>query len=132
MRQAEQSRKTPETDVFVRLDLDGEGKADISTGIGFLDQMLVLLARHSRINLTERASGDLSTGDHHTVEDIGLVLGQAISDALGDKRGICRYGEARIPMDEALAEAVLDLSGRPFLVFSTAFTPNGAGLFQPP
>jgi imidazoleglycerol-phosphate dehydratase len=110
-------RKTAETDVCVSLELDGQGSHDIETGIPFLNHMLAQVARHGRFNLTLRASGDLPVGLHHTVEDVGIALGEAVSQALGEKAGILRYGAARIPMDEALASAVIDLSGRPFLVF---------------
>ena len=110
-------RKTAETQVTVKLNLDGEGKGDIATGIGFLDHMLTLLAKHSFMDLTVKAKGDLEVDSHHTVEDIGIVLGEALREALGDKAGIHRYGNCFIPMDETLAHACLDFSGRPFLVF---------------
>jgi imidazoleglycerol-phosphate dehydratase len=116
-RVAEVSRRTGETDVTVRLDLDGHGDADVSTGIPFLDHMLDLLARHGRFDLTVTAKGDLEVDAHHTTEDIGIVLGDALRQALGDKRGIARYGSAYVPMDEALVRCVLDLSGRPYSVF---------------
>jgi imidazoleglycerol-phosphate dehydratase len=102
----------------------------VATGIGFLDHMLVLLAKHGRLNLVVQAQGDLDTDDHHTAEDVGIVLGQAIASALGDKRGICRYGQAMIPMDEALATAVVDLSGRPWLVFEADFSSDRVGAFS--
>ena len=114
---AEIKRKTAETQISVKLNLDGEGKCDIATGIGFLDHMLTLLAKHSFMDLTVRAKGDLEVDSHHTVEDIGIVLGEALREALGDKAGIHRYGNCFIPMDETLAQACLDFSGRPFLVF---------------
>ena len=114
---AEIKRKTAETQISVKLNLDGEGKSDIATGIGFLDHMLTLLAKHSFMDLTVRAKGDLEVDSHHTVEDIGIVLGEALREALGDKAGIHRYGNCFIPMDETLAQACLDFSGRPFLVF---------------
>ncbi len=114
---AEIKRKTAETQISVKLTLDGEGKCDIATGIGFLDHMLTLLAKHSFMDLTVRAKGDLEVDSHHTVEDIGIVLGEALREALGDKAGIHRYGNCFIPMDETLAQACLDFSGRPFLVF---------------
>lgn len=117
MRSAQFNRKTQETDIQVALDLEGEGRADVSTGIGFLDHMLTLLARHGQINLTVRANGDLMVDGHHTVEDVAIVIGQVLARALGDKRGIQRYGHAVIPMDEALLSATIDLSGRPFIVF---------------
>ncbi len=115
-RRAEVTRTTSETDISVLLDLDGQGLADVVTGIGFLDHMLVLLAHHGGFDLTVRASGDLDVDGHHTVEDIGLTLGQALREALGDKRGIRRYGSFLLPMDEALAMVALDLSGRPYFV----------------
>jgi imidazoleglycerol-phosphate dehydratase len=114
-RRAEVSRVTSETDVAVTLDLDGAGSATVSTGIGFLDHMLELFAHHGRLDLTVAAKGDLRVDGHHTVEDIGLALGQALREAVGDKRGIRRYGSCLLPMDEALAMVALDLSGRPFL-----------------
>ena len=110
-RRAEVKRTTNETDIAVTLDLDGQGVADVATGIGFLDHMLVLFAHHGGFDLTLRASGDLDVDGHHTVEDIGLALGQALREALGDKRGIRRYGSFLLPMDEALAMVALDLSG---------------------
>jgi imidazoleglycerol-phosphate dehydratase len=113
-RRAEVTRVTNETDISLVLDLDGQGVADVVTGIGFLDHMLALLAHHGGLDLTVRASGDLDVDGHHTVEDIGLTLGQALREALGDKRGIRRYGSFLLPMDEALAMVALDLSGRPF------------------
>ena len=114
---AEIKRKTAETQISVKLNLDGEGKCDISTGVGFLDHMLTLLAKHSFMDLTVKAKGDLEVDSHHTVEDIGIVLGEALREALGDKAGIHRYGNCFIPMDETLAQACLDFSGRPFLIF---------------
>lgn len=114
---AEIKRKTAETQISVKLNLDGEGKSDIATGIGFLDHMLTLLAKHSFMDLTVKAKGDLEVDSHHTVEDIGIVLGEALREALGDKAGIHRYGNCFIPMDETLAQVCLDFSGRPFLVF---------------
>ena len=116
-RRAEIKRKTAETQISVKLNLDGEGKSDIATGIGFLDHMLTLLAKHSFMDLTVKAKGDLEVDSHHTVEDIGIVLGEALQEALGDKAGIHRYGNCFIPMDETLAQACLDFSGRPFLIF---------------
>ena len=114
---AEIKRKTSETQISMKLTLDGEGKCDIATGIGFLDHMLTLLAKHSFMDLTVKAKGDLEVDSHHTVEDIGIVLGEVLQEALGDKAGIHRYGNCFIPMDETLAQACLDFSGRPFLVF---------------
>jgi imidazoleglycerol-phosphate dehydratase len=115
-RTAEIKRETKETKVKLRLDLDG-GEAKVSTGVGFLDHMLDLLARHGRLGLEVEASGDLETGAHHTTEDIGICLGQAIDEALGDRSGIRRYGSALVPMDEALGECAIDISGRPFCAF---------------
>ena len=120
-RRAEISRETSETAITVALGLDGEGRADITTGIGFLDHMLTALARHGLFDLKVRAKGDLHIDFHHTTEDVGIVLGQCLRQALGDKRGIRRYGAAVIPMDEALAEAAVDISGRPFLAWSVSF-----------
>jgi imidazoleglycerol-phosphate dehydratase len=113
---AEIDRKTKETEVSLRLDLDG-GDASAATGVGFLDHMLDLLARHGRLGMKLEANGDLETGAHHTTEDVGIVLGQAIDQALGDRAGIRRYGFATVPMDEALAECAIDISGRPLTVF---------------
>ncbi|MFN8983940.1 MAG: imidazoleglycerol-phosphate dehydratase HisB [Alphaproteobacteria bacterium] len=120
-RRAEISRETSETAITVSLGLDGEGRADIATGIGFLDHMLTALARHGLFDLKVRARGDLHIDFHHTTEDVGIVIGQCLRQALGDKRGIRRYGAAVIPMDEALAEAAVDISGRPFLAWSVSF-----------
>ena len=116
-RRAEIERKTAETQISIKLNLDGEGICDIATGIGFLDHMLTLLAKHSFMDLTVKAKGDLEVDSHHTVEDIGIVLGEALREALGDKAGIHRYGNCFIPMDETLAQVCLDFSGRPFLAF---------------
>ena len=110
------NRETEETKVALRLDLDG-GDAKVSTGVGFLDHMLELLARHGRLGLEVEASGDLQTGAHHTTEDVGICLGQAIDEALGDRAGIRRYGSALVPMDEALGECAIDISGRPYCAF---------------
>ena len=129
-RRAEIARATSETDIRVTLDLDGTGQATIATGVGFLDHMLTALARHALLDLTVQAKGDLHIDDHHTTEDVGIVIGQAIRQALGDKRGIRRYGAALIPMDEALAEAALDVSGRPFLAWSVAFQRPKIGTFD--
>jgi imidazoleglycerol-phosphate dehydratase len=120
-RRAEINRETSETAITVALGLDGEGRADIATGIGFLDHMLTALARHGLFDLKVRAKGDLHIDFHHTTEDVGIVIGQCLRQALGDKRGIRRYGAAVIPMDEALAEAAVDISGRPFLAWSVTF-----------
>jgi imidazoleglycerol-phosphate dehydratase len=115
-RTAEINRETKETKVRLRLDLDG-GEAKVSTGVGFLDHMLDLLARHGRLGLELEASGDLETGAHHTTEDVGISFGQAIDEALGDRGGIRRYGSALVPMDEALGDCAIDISGRPYLAF---------------
>ncbi len=115
-RTANKERQTGETQVKLALDLDG-GEYSAATGVGFLDHMLDLLARHGRLGLRVEATGDLETGAHHTTEDVGIVLGQAIDEALGDRAGIRRYGSALVPMDEALAEAAIDISGRPYVAF---------------
>jgi|SRR5665811_986364 len=115
-RSASKERKTGETEVMLSIDLDG-GEASASTGVGFLDHMLDLLARHGKLGLEVEAGGDLETGAHHTVEDVGIVFGQALDEALGDRAGIRRYGSALVPMDESLAECALDISGRPLCVF---------------
>jgi imidazoleglycerol-phosphate dehydratase len=115
------TRKTVETDIALTLDLDGSGRAEIDSGVGFLDHMLTALARHALFDLTVRATGDLQIDAHHTTEDIGIVLGRALGQALGDKRGISRFGHAVVPMDEALVEAAIDISGRPLLAWSVAF-----------
>ena len=119
MRKAEIERNTQETRISISLDLDGSGEGLIHTGIGFFDHMLELLKKHGNLDLTVKADGDLDVDYHHTVEDVGLALGQAINVALGDRRGITRYGFASIPMDEALCETSLDLGGRPFLVMES-------------
>jgi imidazoleglycerol-phosphate dehydratase len=116
-RRAERRRTTRETDVRVAIDLDGSGEANVATGIGFLDHMLAQFARHGLFDLEVSCQGDLHIDGHHTAEDVAITLGEAIGEALGDKAGIVRYGSAYVPMDEALARAVVDLSGRPFLVF---------------
>ncbi len=129
-RSARITRSTNETTVQVSLDLDGMGAGDIDTGIGFFDHMLELFARHGGLDLNVEAQGDLKVDGHHTVEDIGIVLGKAIADALGEKRGICRYGDAVIPMDETLASCALDISGRPFLVMKADFSGDRVGEFD--
>jgi imidazoleglycerol-phosphate dehydratase len=121
VRTATITRTTAETDINLTLVLDGTGKADIDTGIGFLDHMLTALARHGLFDLTIRATGDLHIDLHHTTEDVGIVLGTAFARALGDKRGIRRFGHALIPMDETLAEVAVDISGRPFLAWDVTF-----------
>ena len=130
MRKASLRRTTRETDVEVTLDLDGAGVAEVATGIGFLDHMLDLWARHARIDLTATAKGDLHIDMHHTAEDVGIVLGQAVKQALGDMRGITRYGDVHLPMDETLTRVALDISGRPFLVFRTRFHRDKIGEFD--
>jgi len=117
MRKATVRRNTKETKISLSLDLDGAGEGAVDTGIGFFDHMLELLKKHALIDLSVKAEGDLDVDYHHTVEDVGLVLGKAIDEALGDRKGITRYGFASVPMDEALCETSLDLGGRPFLVF---------------
>lgn len=130
MRSGEIIRRTSETDIAVRLVLDGTGKAEIATGIGFFDHMLDLLARHALINLSVTARGDTHIDDHHTVEDVGIALGQALKAALGDKMGISRYADIHLPMDEALTRVAIDVSGRPFLVFRTQFAAQKIGTFD--
>jgi imidazoleglycerol-phosphate dehydratase len=120
-RTATLTRKTTETDISLTLAVDGSGASDIATGVGFFDHMLNALARHAGFDLTVRATGDLHIDSHHTVEDVGIVLGQALRQALGDKAGITRFGQALVPMDEALAEAAVDISGRAFLAWSAHF-----------
>ena len=127
MRTAEISRKTKETEINVFVKLDGEGKVSVDTGIGFFDHMLTAFGVHSGIDLQINVTGDLNVDGHHTVEDTGIVLGQAVAKALGDKSGIARYGSAYIPMDEALGFCSLDISGRPFLVFNADFSNEKIG-----
>ena len=127
MRKAEVKRQSLESNVRVLINLDGTGKAKIKTGIGFFDHMLSLLAFHAKLDLEVEASGDLYVDDHHTVEDIGIVFGQALKEALGDRKGIARYGSFLLPMDEVLARAVLDISGRSTLVFRVKFTNERIG-----
>ena len=126
-RRATVSRKTKETAIAAAVDLDGTGAYEIATGVGFLDHMIEQLARHSLIDISLRAEGDLHIDDHHTCEDAGIVLGQAVARALGDKKGIARYGMAYLPMDETLTRVALDASGRPFLVWKVAFTRSKIG-----
>lgn len=130
MRTAEISRETAETAVKVSLNLDGEGKTDVHTGIGFFDHMLTLFCRHALIDATIAAKGDLEVDAHHTVEDVGIAFGQALARALGDKRGICRYGSMLLPMEEALARVVLDFSGRALLVYDVPLATPKAGDFD--
>ncbi len=129
-REAEVRRKTKETDVRVRLSLDGEGRSKVSTGVAFLDHMLELFARHGLFDLEVECRGDLEIDDHHSVEDIAITLGKAFAEALGDKRGIARYGSALVPMDEALCRAVVDLSGRFYLVYEVETRRQQIGNFS--
>ena len=129
-REAVVERRTSETDVTVRLQLDGQGRAAIATGLGFLDHMLTALAKHARLDLDLACKGDLVVDDHHTVEDVGIVLGQALARAVGDKRGLTRYGHAYVPLDEALSRVVIDLSGRPGLVYGVDYTRARIGDFD--
>lgn len=130
MRTATIKRKTKETDIEVAVDLDGTGASAVATGIGFLDHMLDLLARHSRIDIRVKALGDLHIDQHHTTEDTGIALGQAVRQALGDMKGITRYSDVHVPMDEALTRVAIDISGRPFLVFRVAFGRDKVGAFD--
>jgi imidazoleglycerol-phosphate dehydratase len=130
MRTARISRATKETRIDVELTIDGTGKAEISTGIGFFDHMLEQLARHSLIDLTVKAEGDLHIDDHHTVEDTGIAIGQALRQAAGDLRGIVRYADVHLPMDETMTRVAVDVSGRPFLVFRTGFHTPKIGSFD--
>jgi imidazoleglycerol-phosphate dehydratase len=130
MRKGTIKRKTTETDVEVEIDLDGTGRSQIATGIGFLDHMLDLLARHSRIDIAVRAKGDLHIDQHHTTEDVGIALGAAVKQALGDMKGITRYADVHVPMDEALTRVAMDISGRPFLVFKAQFVRDKVGEFD--
>jgi imidazoleglycerol-phosphate dehydratase len=130
MRKGSVKRTTKETDVSVAVDLDGKGRSQVATGIGFLDHMLDLLARHSRIDLDVKAKGDLHIDHHHTTEDVGIALGQAVKQALGDMKGITRYASLHMPMDETLTRVALDISGRPFLVFKAEFGRDKVGAFD--
>lgn len=129
-RRATIARQTAETDIQVTLDLDGDGVFAAETGIGFFDHMLHQISRHGMIDLDVRAKGDLHIDDHHTVEDVGICIGQALREAVGDKRGIARYGHAYVPLDEALSRVVVDLSGRPGLFFAADFTRDKIGTFD--
>lgn len=129
-RTASQSRKTSETEIDVSVNVDGTGTYDIKTGVGFFDHMLEQLARHSGMDFKIRANGDLHIDDHHTVEDVGIALGMALNEALGDRAGITRYGSADLPMDETLSRAAIDVSGRPFLVWRVAFNAPKIGTFD--
>ena len=124
------SRSTKETEISVTVDLDGTGRFDVATGVGFFDHMLEQLSRHSLIDVVAKAKGDLHIDDHHTVEDTGIALGQAISKALGERRGICRYASIDLAMDETLTSAAVDVSGRPFLVWNVAFSAAKIGAFD--
>ena len=130
MRNSEIARKTAETDISLSLTLDGTGRSDIRTGCGFLDHMLTLFARHGRFDLTVSCVGDTCVDDHHTVEDIGIALGTAFREALGDKRGIFRYGDTTLPMDEALILTAVDISGRSYLVFDLPLPSQKVGTFD--
>ncbi len=130
MRSAKVTRKTAETNISVEIALDGSGSYDNRTGVGFFDHMLDQLARHALIDMTVRCEGDLHIDDHHTVEDVGIALGQALAEALGDKRGIRRYGACLLPMDDALVRAALDLSGRPYLVWNMDLPTAKIGTFD--
>ena len=130
MRSASVSRRTAETDVSVSLTLDGTGKAAIATGVGFLDHMLELFARHGLFDLKVKVEGDLHVDQHHTTEDTGIAVGQAFLKALGDKKGIARYADLHLPMDETLSRVALDISGRPFLVFKAEFPAEKIGAFD--
>ncbi|MEF3367517.1 imidazoleglycerol-phosphate dehydratase HisB [Methylocystis sp. 9N] len=130
MRSATIERNTKETQISVAVDLDGAGRSDISTGVGFFDHMLDQIARHAPLDLTVLAKGDLHIDGHHTVEDVGIAIGQAVDRALGDRKGIARYGDAHVPLDEALTRVVVDVSGRPFLVYEVAFPAQLIGGFD--
>ena len=129
-RKADVQRKTNETDIHLSIQLEGEGQYEVSTGVAFLDHMLELFARHGFFNLRVQASGDIAVDDHHTVEDVGLALGQALREALDDKHGIRRFGEASVPLDEALVSCVVDLSGRPFLAYNLEIQQERVGNFS--
>src|SRR5258705_4032626 len=130
MRKGAVKRTTKETDIDVSVDLDGTGVSQIVTGIGFLDHMLDLLARHSRVDINVKAKGDLHIDHHHTTEDVGIALGQAVKEALGDMKGIARYADVHVPMDEALTRVAIDISGRPVLVFKVEFGRDKVGPFD--
>lgn len=130
MRSATIERNTKETAIAVAVDLDGFGRSDISTGVGFFDHMLDQIARHAPLDLTVSAKGDLHIDGHHTVEDVGIAFGQAVDRALGDRRGISRYGDAHVPLDEAMTRVVVDVSGRPYLVYDVSFPAERIGAFD--
>jgi imidazoleglycerol-phosphate dehydratase len=129
-RTASIERQTAETDIHVSLALEGTGSGERDTGVGFLDHMLDLFARHGRLDLVVQATGDLKTGAHHTVEDVGICIGKALDEALGDRAGISRYGDARVPMDESRAACAIDISGRGLLVFDASLPPGSIGTFD--
>jgi imidazoleglycerol-phosphate dehydratase len=129
-RKAKISRKTNETDISLQINLDGTGKYDLNTGVGFLDHMLSHLSKHSKIDITMKAKGDLEVDQHHTVEDVAICLGEALVQALGDKKGIARYGNSAVPMEDALANVALDLSGRPFCVYNVQYRTEKIGDFD--
>ncbi len=130
LRVSEKKRKTTETDIEIRIDIDGSGKSDIDTGIGFLDHMLILFSKHGLFDLTVKCDGDLHIDGHHTVEDIGITLGEAVKEAIGDKKGIVRYADTFTPMDEVLTLTALDLGGRPYLQIDTEFSREMVGSFD--
>ena len=129
-RKSKIQRKTNETDIVVELNLDGEGRYEINSGVGFFDHMLTHLSKHSKIDMVLKATGDLEIDAHHTIEDVGICLGEAICEALGDKTGIARYGHSIVPMEDAKAEVTVDLSGRPFLVYKAEFPSEKIGEFD--
>lgn len=129
-RKAKITRKTNETDICLQINLDGQGKYDLNTGIGFLDHMLSHLSKHSKIDIALKAQGDLEVDQHHTVEDVAICLGEALVQALGDKKGIARYGNSAVPMEDALANVALDLSGRPFCVYNVQYRTEKIGDFD--
>ncbi|MCX5854317.1 MAG: imidazoleglycerol-phosphate dehydratase HisB [Deltaproteobacteria bacterium] len=130
-RSATIQRKTTETDVYMKVDLDGSGQGEIATSVTFLDHMLNLFSRHGLMDLVIKSKGDTDIDDHHLVEDIGICLGEAVKEALGDKRGIVRYGSANVPMDESLCSVVMDISGRPYLIYHVDFKDKKIGKFDP-
>ena len=129
-RTAQQKRKTNETDIDIQMNLDGEGKYELDTGVGFLDHMLAHLSKHSRIDLVVKAAGDLEVDVHHTVEDVGICLGQCLNDAIGDKKGINRYGNSAVPMEDAMANVAVDLSGRAFCAYNANYMTEKIGDFD--
>lgn len=129
-RTSKNERKTNETDIVVELNLDGQGRYEIDTGVGFFDHMLTHLSKHSKIDMTVKAKGDLHIDDHHTIEDVGICIGEALVEALGDKAGIARYGNSSVPMEDAKAVVTVDLSGRPFLVYKADFATEKIGQFD--